>query len=220
MTTTTSGTGATAGSSSLTSSLLKGGASLASTYMQGQASQNAAAAQQAAAQAGQTQAQQMYAQLMQSLQPYLSAGTSALTAQGNLLGLNGNPAQQSAIDALQAGPQFQSALKLGENRILANASATGGLRGGNTQAALAQFSPQLLSATINDQLTRLSSVTGQGLSATGMGGNANQNTSSLVAQLLQTGGAAAAGGELAQGKTNAGYVNALLGAIGLYTGGF
>lgn len=218
---TAAGTGAAAagGGSSLTSALVRGGAGLLSTYMQGNAAQDAAAAQQAAAQAGQTQAQQMYAQLMQSLQPYLSAGTSALTAQGNLQGLNGNPAQQTAINELQASPQFQSALKLGENRILANASATGGLRGGNTQAALAQFSPQLLSATINDQLTRLSGVTGQGLSATGMGGTAGQNTSSLVAQLLQTGGAAAAGGALAQGQTNAGYVNALMGAIGYYTGG-
>ena len=218
---TAAGTGAAAagGGSSLTSALVRGGAGLLSTYMQGNAAQDAAAAQQAAAQAGQTQAQQMYAQLMQSLQPYLSAGTSALTAQGNLQGLNGNPAQQTAINELQASPQFQSALKLGENRILANASATGGLRGGNTQAALAQFSPQLLSATINDQLTRLSGVTGQGLSATGMGGTAGQNTSSLVAQLLQTGGAAAAGGALAQGQTNAGYVNALMGAIGYFTGG-
>jgi hypothetical protein len=226
LTTTTAGTGGASGGTASTSglsprgsALVKGGAGLASTYMQGQAAQDAAAAQQAAAQAGQTQAQQMYAQLMQSLQPYLSDGTSALTAQGNLLGLNGNPAQQTAINELQASPQFTSALKLGENRILANASATGGLRGGNTQAALAQFSPQLLSATINDQLTRLSGVTGQGLSATGMGGTAGQNTSSLVAQLLQTGGAAAAGGALAQGQTNAGYVNALMGAIGYFTGG-
>ncbi len=225
LTTTTAGTGgasggtaSTSGLSPLGSALVKGGAGLASTYMQGQAAQDASAAQQAAAQAGQTQAQQMYAQLMQSLQPYLSAGTSALTAQGNLLGLNGNPAQQTAINELQASPQFTSALKLGETRILANASATGGLRGGNTQAALAQFSPQLLSATINDQLTRLSGVTTQGLNATGMGGNANQATSSLVARLLESGGAAQAGGELAQGKTNAGYVSDVMKALGYYYG--
>ena len=69
------------------------------------------------------------------LRPYVDAGTSAVGQQRDILGLNGNDAQQSFINNLQSSPLFQSQVKQGEQSILANASATGGLRGGNTQSA-------------------------------------------------------------------------------------
>lgn len=172
------------------------GGGLLSSYTQGEAAKDAAAAQQAAAAAGQ-----------QQLAPYAQAGLSSIKAQQDLAGLNGPAAQQAAIAALQASPEFTAKLALGEKSILANASATGGLRGGNVQAALAQFSPQLLADQINQQYTRLGGLTQTGLSASGG-----------VVNLIQQGGAAAAGGELAQGRANAGYIGALVNAAGLYAG--
>src|SRR5206468_3591196 len=84
--------------------------------------------------------------------PNAGGGTTggSLGAQQDILGLNGPDAQQAAINRLQTMPAFTSALTLGENRILQNASATGGLRGGNTQGALAYFAPSLLAQQIND----------------------------------------------------------------------
>ena len=187
-------------------------------YLQGQAAQNAAGIQAGAAQQGQAQLQAALQAILQSVAPYTQAGTAALGQQGNLVGINGAEQQAAAIAALQASPQFQALQQQGENRILANASATGGLRGGNVQGALAQFSPALLADTINQQFSRLGAISGQGLSATGMGANAQLGTAGNVASLLQQQGAAQAGGALAQGRTNAGYLGAITNAIGLYYG--
>ena len=112
--------------------------SLISYGIQSNAADKAAAAQNAAAQAG-----------INRYLPYTQLGASSVAQIQNLMGLSGADAQQSAINALQASPEFQSMLKQGESSILANASATGGLRGGNTQAAMAQFSPTLLANLIN-----------------------------------------------------------------------
>jgi hypothetical protein len=152
------------------------------------------------------------------LAPYANAGTGALTAQQDLVGLNGTNAQAAAIQALQSSPQFTSMLKQGETSILQNASATGGLRGGNTQAALAQFSPALLSQTINDQYAKLGGITSLGQNAAAMTGNAGMQTGNSIASLLQQQGAAQAGAALAAGKADAGFGNSISSGIGAYFG--
>lgn len=169
---------------------------LGSAYAVGKAGQEASQLQQQAAQAGQAQ-----------LAPYAQAGTNSLKAQQDLAGLNGPEAQKAAIAALQGSPEFTAKQDLGERSILANASATGGLRGGNTQASLAQFSPALLSQLISEQYGRLGSMTNTGLSAAGG-----------VSNLIQQGGAAAAGGAMAGGRQQAGYWGALGNAAGFYAG--
>jgi hypothetical protein len=67
--------------------------------------------------------------------PYVQAGTGSLEAQQAILGLLGPEAQQQAYAGIEQGPMFQSLVEQGEAGILANASATGGLRGGNIQAS-------------------------------------------------------------------------------------
>lgn len=165
------------------------------------AAQSAAATQAASAQAGIDQQKQMLEAFQKVLAPFVTAGTGALGAQQNLLGLNGNDAQQSAISAIQASPQFTALQKQGEDAILANASATGGLRGGNVQGALAQFSPALLSQLIQQQLGNLGGISSMGANAAAGVGNAGLQTGSSVSNLLQQQGAATAGGQIAQGST-------------------
>lgn len=144
----------------------------------------------------------------QLLQPFIGAGTQALGSQQALLGLSGPEAQAAAIAALQQSPFFTSQLELGENRILQNASATGGLRGGNTQAALAQFSPQLLAQTIQQQLGNLGGLSAQGQNAAGAAGG-----------LIQQQGAAQAGNALAQGQRQGNIFGSALQLGGLALGG-
>lgn len=163
------------------------------------AAQSAANTQANAAQAGIDATNQRFDQMQKLLQPFVNAGTGALTAQQNLIGLNGAPAQQGAIDALRASPEYQALTQQGQNAILANASATGGLRGGNVQAALAQFQPQLLAQLINEQYGRLGGLTQIGQNSAGGVVDAGLQTGSNVANLLQQQGAATAGGQLAQG---------------------
>ena len=116
--------------------------------------------------------------------PYINAGSNALGGQLDLAGLNGPEAQSTAIAALEGSPEFQARIQQGENALLQNASATGGLRGGNTQAALAQFRPRVLSDLINNQYSRLGGLAGSGLNTAGAQANLGQALGSNIASLL------------------------------------
>lgn len=202
--------------------LLPIGARLLGSAMSSRAQRSAGNAAAAATREGNDAAiaeqQRQFDAVRKLLEPYVSAGTSALGAQQSLIGLGGTQAQADAIQALQMSPQFTSALKLGEDRILANASATGGLRGGNTQAALGQFAPALLSSMINDQYTRLGGLTSLGQNAAAGVGNAGMATGGNVAQLLQNTGLANAGAALASGRADATMGNGITSAIGQLVG--
>lgn len=184
--------------------------------MQADSAEDAANTQAGATREGIAEQRRQFDAIQKLLSPYVQAGTGALTAQQNLVGLGGQAAQQQAIDALQQSPMFQALVKQGENSILANASATGGLRGGNTQAALAQFSPALLAATINDQYAKLGGLTSLGQNAAAGVGNAGMATGNQVTSLLQQQGAALASGQLAAGRAYAGLGNSLAGFGGYY----
>lgn len=136
--------------------------SLVSNWLSSEAQKDAASsaskAQTSSAQAGITEQRRQFEAIQKLMAPYVTAGTAALGNQAALLGLGGPEAQAKAIAALEASPQFTALQQQGENAILANASATGGLRGGNTQGALAQFRPQVLSSLIENQFGRLGSL--------------------------------------------------------------
>lgn len=194
-----------------------GGAMLSSNASKS-AANTAANAQTAANDAAIAQQNKQFEAVQKLLAPYVNAGTGALTGQQNLLGLNGNSAQQLAISGIENSAQFSSLTKQGEESILANASATGGLRGGNTQAALAQFRPALLNQLIDQQYQRLGGLTSLGQNAAAGTGNAGMANASSVSNLLQQSGAAAAGSALAAGSANASLYNSLGSSVGLFAG--
>jgi len=166
---------------------------------QADAAKDAAATQAASAQAGIDEQHRQFDALQKLMSPFVNAGMGSLGAQQNLLGLNGNDAQQTAINGIKNSSQFQALQQQGNDAILANASATGGLRGGNVQAALSQFSPALLASLIQQQYSNLGGLTSLGQNAAAGVGNAGMQTGSNVANLLQQQGAATAGGQIAQG---------------------
>lgn len=167
---------------------------------QADAIRDGAATQSAAADKGILAQQQALEQFRATLAPFVNAGTGALAGQQDLLGLNGAGAQGSAIAGIQASPQYQALAQSGQDAILANASATGGLRGGNVQAALGQFQPQLLAQLIEQQYARMGGLTALGQNAAAGVGNAGMQTGTNIASLLQQQGAAIAGGQIAQGS--------------------
>lgn len=105
-------------------------------------------------------------------------------------------------------PEFQALQAQGEEAILQNAAATGGLRGGNTQAALAQFRPQLLSELINKRLTQLGQISSLGQAAAAGQASSGENYASNLGNLYGQIGAAQAGSALVpsagQGALSAG----------------
>lgn len=203
------------------------GGSLISGYMSNKAQKDAAKdASKAQLQANQMAIDEQKRQFdatQKLLAPYVTAGTGALTGQQNLIGLGGSGAQQDAIHALEMSPEFAAYQQQGENAILQNASATGGLRGGNTQAALAQFRPQLLAELINKQYGRLGDLTSLGQNSAAMTGNFGMRSSDNISRILMDSGASRAGVELARGRAsadnwaNVGNAIGMLG--GMYGGG-
>jgi len=189
-----------------------------SSSAQSDAAQSAADAQMNSTNASIAAQQQQFAAMKELLKPYADAGVGSLKNQQDMLGLNGNDAQAAALKSLQNSSQFAALFQQGENAILQNASATGGLRGGNTQAALAQFRPNLLAQMINDQYSRLGGITSIGQNAAAMSGNAGMQSATNISTLLQQGGAAQAGLALAQGQSQANMWNTLGGAVGTYAG--
>lgn len=189
-----------------------------SSRAQKKAANTAAGAQMEASEKSVEEQRRQFDAVQKLLKPYADAGLSGLTGQQNLLGINGTAAQQAAINNINNSSEMQTYLQQGENAILQNASATGGLRGGNTQAALAQFRPQLLNQLINQRYQNLAGMTALGQNAAAGTGNAGMQTASNISNLYQQTGAAQAGAALAQGQATANAWNGVNSAIGQVAG--
>ena len=213
--------------------LIVGGTQLLGGMMQSDAAESAAQTQAGAAGEGIAEQRRQFDAIQKLLQPYVQAGTGAIgefqpfqqagqqafQQQQALAGLLGPEAQRQAIAGIEQSPGFQANVQQGEEALLQRASATGGLRGGNIQAALAQFRPQLLQQEIDKQYGRLGGFAGTGLGVSealyrgGQASAVNQASQagalgSNVANLLGQQGAAMAGGELGQARAFGGLLNA------------
>ena len=191
---------------------------LISADAQGDAAESAADAQTQASAASIAEQRRQFDAIVALLKPYVDAGGPALSAQQDILGLNGGTAQQGAYDAIENSPAFGALQQTGEEAILQNASATGGLRGGNVQAALAQFRPQLLAKLIESQYAKLGGITSIGQNAAALQGNAGQVAGTNIGALLGDAGAAQAGGFLAQGRATSNLVGGITEGIGRFAG--
>lgn len=161
----------------------------------------AADAQSEASEAGIAEQRRQYDKMVELLSPYVNAGSGALQQQQNILGINGPGEQKAAIQRIENSDYFKSTAQQGENAILQNASATGGLRGGNTQGALAQFRPQLLNQLVQQQYQNLGGLTSLGQNSAAQTGNQGMQSASNIGNLLAQGGQAQAGGYI--GSANA-----------------
>lgn len=174
----------------------------------------AADAQSEASEAGIAEQRRQYDKMVELLSPYVTAGTGALAGQQNILGLNGAAAQKAAISGIEQSDYFKSTAQQGENAILQNASATGGLRGGNTQGALAQFRPQLLNQLVQQQYQNLGGITALGQNSAAQQGNQGMQSANNIGNLLAQGGAAQAGGYIGQANASNQLVSNLIGLGG------
>ena len=191
-----------------------------SSQAQKSSAKSAAKSQADANEASIAEQRRQFDAVQELMKPYVNAGTQGLSGQQDLLGLNGADKQQAAIDAINNSSAMQTYLQQGENSILQNASATGGLRGGNTQSALSQFRPQLLNQLVNQQYQNLGGLTSLGQNAAAGVGNAGMQSANNISSLLQSTGQANAGSALAQGQANANMWNSVSSAIGQVGGAY
>lgn len=190
-----------------------GGSVLASSSAKS-AANKAAAAQTQAAQMGIDEQRRQYDQTRSDLSPWMTQGQAASGAQGTLLGLNGSDQQQAAIDQLKASPLYQSLFGNGRDAILANASATGGLRGGNVQGALFDKGRDTLAQVIQQQVANLGTVSEQGQNAAAQTGQFGANSANAITALMGNQGQANAGAALTSGAANASMIKDITSALG------
>jgi hypothetical protein len=185
---------------------------------QAKAAEAAGQTQATASEAGIAEQRRQFDLLTELLRPYVEAGTPALQGQQALIGLRGAPEQQATISSIEQSPFFQSAVRQGEEALLQRASATGGLRGGNIQAALAQFRPQMLESQIAQQYERLGGLTTLGQRSAAGQAAAGMETAGSIGNLLAERGAALAGGQLAKGGVARQAFGDILDVAGLLAG--
>lgn len=146
--------------------------------------------------------------------PYAEGGEKSFAASLDLLGL-GEGSQQEAIDALTGQDYFQTLLQQGENALLQNASATGGLRGGNLQAALAEFRPSMITQLVQQQLSNLGGITATGTQGAGILANSSQNFANNIGNMQMSIGNAMANQALMKGSQQSGFGNLLGAGLGI-----
>lgn len=185
-----------------------------SSEAQSEAAGQASDAQVASAQLQINEQKRQFDAIQELLSPYVDAGTSAIEAQKAMLGLGKSGAGAEITRAIERSPQMQAMVKSGENAILQNASATGGLRGGNVQSALAQFRPQVLAQLLESQFSKLGTISGLGQASAAGQAAAAQQTGNAISQALAQQGAAQAGNALAQGQAQAQMWNNVGSSIG------
>ena len=199
------------------------GGTVLSGVMGNKAAKKGAQAQTYAADQATQLNREQFEYLKQIMQPYQKVGTDTLPA---LQGYINQPADKFSFDyqsyfnspeyAALSGQQNEQALRMG--------AATGGIRGGDTQAALATIAPQLaMQARQNAQnefslnqgaslnkYNQLMGLAGLGTGATNQVGNAAQNFGQIAGNNAMASGNAIANSYAMQNQNN----QSMLGGIG------
>ena len=162
-----------------------------------------------------------FQEIRKLLMPFIEQGQFGMEGRQDILGQLQNWGD-TGLQRVRQNPLTQGLLRSAEEAVLANASATGGLRGGNVQSALARTRTGLLSNLENQQYGRTAglydaynNIVGQGQGAASALAGFGANNANQIAALMEQQGAAQAGGDLAWGNAFSG---GLAGLGGLFAG--
>lgn len=166
-----------------------------SSLISASASSKAADQQTKAAREGMAQEERMFERGLEETAPFREAGIGQLESYQQLLTPQG---RGEALSAYYGGEEFKGFEQQAEQSILRNQAATGGLRSGGTQAALAGIAPQLGQNYLNQQAQNQLALINVGQ---GLAGQASQQANVLggsQAAALGNIGSYQAGGTLAK----------------------
>jgi hypothetical protein len=139
-----------------------------------------------------------------AVQPWQTAGASAVTDIANLTGINGQAAATSAMGNFQSSPGYQYAVQQGLQGVDAGAASKGMLTSGQTIKAEQTLGTNLANQNFSSYVNTLSGLATSGLSA----GQTQASTDTSAA-----GAKAKIAGAEASGITNS-----LTGALGSFSG--
>lgn len=210
---------------------LMAGGTLLGGLMSSNAASDAADTQAGAANQAAILQSNQYNQNVARESPWVNAGSNALGTLQALLGAggtNGPLTRQFTPEMYQKSPAFNFLLNNGLNAITNQASATGGVGGGNTLKALMNYGTGLADTDYQQQLgnytnwqdqvyNMLNGISNQGLNAANsLNSNGTQSAALQGSDLIGAGNALAAG-QVASGNA---WGNALtnMGNMGMYAG--
>jgi hypothetical protein len=153
-----------------------------------------------------------------NLQPFQEAGQAAIGEQQNLIGLNGNEAQQASFDSFNASPGQKFLRDRAQKNLVRNSSAIGGLGGGNVRSALVEQGVGFAQQDYNNQFGRLGQLAGQGQSAATSIGNFGANASNNISNSYGNIGNARATGIQNQNAIFQNVLSQGMGAFGQFSG--
>lgn len=119
------------------------------------------------------------------LAPYQGTGTQANQLQAALSGALGREAQQAAFNDYISSPGVQFAQQQGEQALLRNQAAIGGLGGANVRRALTELGTGFALQDYGNQFARLGDVATRGLSAATTGAGLSGQQAGIQANLGQ-----------------------------------
>lgn len=140
-------------------------------------------------------------------------GLRAQEQQQALLGLSGTQAQEQAFQQFRESPGQAFLRQRGEQALLRQSAALGGLGGGQVRSALQQQGIGFAQQDLQNQLARLSGIAGQGQAATAGVANLGAGVASGVGQLGLLGAQAQAAGTLGQAAAQSRFAGQLGGSL-------
>ena len=155
----------------------------------------------------------------ENLAPWLEAGTGALSRQQDFLGLGEPGAQQAAYDNYAESPGQKFLRERGERALVRNASAIGGLGGGNVRSALNQQGIGFAAQDFGNHYNRLAGMSGTGQQTASGLGSMGMNMASNVGNLYGQQGNAAASGILGSAQSRSSGLGNMIGLGSMLFGG-
>lgn len=189
------------------------GASLVSGVIGSNASKDAAAQQRAGVDAGIASQERMFDKSLELQEPYREAGYEALTGLRQLVDPQG---RAEMLQGYYTSPEYSQMSSQVEEQQLRNAAATGGLRGGGNQAALATIAPQLGQQYLSSQYNGLTGLANMGMGAASQGSAQGMQLGGNISALQQQAAQAGAANSIAQANIWGNTVGDLAGAFGRY----
>lgn len=175
------------------------------------AAEQAARLQQEGAQAGIGRQEEQFASILELLGPSIEGGDLARQQQLALLGLLGPEAQQAAQTQFTDSPGQQFIRERQQRALTRNASAIGGLGGGNIRTALQEQAAGFAAQDFGNQFNRLGGIAGLGQQAATNLGQFGQASTQNITNLLTQQGQAGASGVLGAQQANTGLAQNLIG---------
>lgn len=149
----------------------------------------------------------------EELAPFREAGVGALREQQALLGLGGRGAQEEAFGRFTDSPGQAFLRQRGEQALLRNQAAIGGLGGGRVREALQQQGIGVAQQDLQNQLARLSSLSEAGRGATTAGIGQAAQIGQQLGQIGQAQAGGILGAQQARAQTAGQFAGAGLGAL-------